>query len=232
VHYCSAIWKTAVPLCDISDDDPQPSVSSEIAQSLAVTAQVLSLAQRALLPECAPLVWKPLAGSLDDLLFAAISDDPLVRVLGGTVDAPGSWARSQLRADLNALPRVFALCAPARATRSYLRKTSDLSQLLALSPAKLGELRRALDQRDGGDDVDHTGNSDDISHDEGEVGDKALSAPNDRVSTRRLLDGVRFAIPRMDDTGADAMEQLTTMLEACGIFTLTPSQVLRLLKSD
>lgn len=197
-----------------------------------MTAHVLSLAQHALLPECTPLLWKPLASSLDELLFAAISDGPLVRALGGAVGTSGRWARSQLRVDLNALARVFAICAPARAARSYLRKTSDLSQLLALPPAKLGELRRALDQRDGGDDVGHTDNRAESSYGEEEGGDQALSSPSDRVSARRLLDGVRFAMPRSDDAGTDAMEQLTTMLEACGIFTLTPSQVLRLLRSD
>lgn len=205
-------------------------MSSEIAQSLTVTSAVLSLAQRAVLPECAPLVWKPVAGSLDDLLFAAISDVCPARVLVATADDAEFWARTQLRADLDALARVFATCAPVRATRSYLRKTSDLLQLLVLSPIKLSELRRALDQRDGGDESDHSDASDDVSNDEGEAENRLPSAPNGLATAGRLLDSMRFPTTRMDEAAADAMEQLTTMLEACGIFTLTPSQVLRLLK--
>lgn len=107
-------------------------------------------------------------------MFAAFAHPPLDM----EAEVPSATGRRQFLVDLDALRGVFA--ASTKNAKAYLRKTTDLLQLLALPAAKLSEIRQALDQGDG------------------------------------------------ENRSADAMEQLTTILEACGVYTLPPSIVLDL----
>lgn len=172
-----------------------------------MTRDIVSLANRSLLPECVPLVWKPLATALDTQLFGALAGVQPQLCLLPSAGSRHNAAILQLGADLDALVQIFSSCGSYRTTRSYLRKASDLSQLLALPPSKLVELKRAFDEHDSSD------------------------SPNEDESDE--YDGAMRIISKLNvnaTTSTDTMEQLTTMLEACGVLTLTPSQVLALLE--